>query len=228
MGLSKGVALEEPDIEWVARMERWGLNFVSVKAGPENTLSPEGKSKAVNLGLHSFLQAAQEKKLGVAVRLAPHQGVNLIQDEDRLRSKLLRPEDDIINLAYKDIWTYANQHLLAMTDLLNCADASQKRLTLDITKMNHTVRNGRNLPEPLTLEKNGFFETEIGRTQEEFGPVVHLFSTYQSKRTLDDPEPFARGINSFQLMNDGERWWVLTIYWTSEGPDLPIPEKYIR
>ena len=79
-----------------------------------------------------------------------------------------------------------------------------------------------------SLEENGFFETEIGRTQEEFGPVVHLFSAYQSKRTLDDPEPFARGINSFQLMNDGERWWVLTIYWTSEQPDLPIPERYIR
>ena len=79
-----------------------------------------------------------------------------------------------------------------------------------------------------SLEENGFFETEIGRTQEEFGPVVHLFSAYQSKRALDDPEPFARGINSFQLMNDGKRWWVLTIYWTSERPDLPIPERYIR
>lgn len=79
-----------------------------------------------------------------------------------------------------------------------------------------------------SLEENGFFETKIGRTQEEFGPVVHLFSAYQSKRALDDPAPFARGINSFQLMNDGERWWVLTIYWTSEGPDLPIPERYIR
>jgi len=79
-----------------------------------------------------------------------------------------------------------------------------------------------------SLEANGFFETEIGRTQEEFGPVVHLFSAYQSKRSLDDPEPFARGVNSFQLMNDGERWWVLTIYWTSERPDLPIPERYIR
>jgi hypothetical protein len=77
------------------------------------------------------------------------------------------------------------------------------------------------------LEESGFFETEIGRTQEAFGPVVHLFSSYQSKRTLEDPEPFARGINSFQLLNDGRRWWVLTIYWTSERPDLPIPERYI-
>lgn len=76
------------------------------------------------------------------------------------------------------------------------------------------------------LEEVGFFEDEISRVQEEFGPVVHLFSTYQSRRTLDDPEPFARGINSFQLQFDGERWWVVTVFWTSERPDLPIPAKY--
>jgi hypothetical protein len=77
------------------------------------------------------------------------------------------------------------------------------------------------------LEENGFFEDEIGRTQEEYGPVVHLFSTYQSKRTADDPEPFMRGINSFQLFNDGNRWWVVTIFFTGEGPDLPIPNRYL-
>jgi len=75
--------------------------------------------------------------------------------------------------------------------------------------------------------ENGFFEDEIGRTQEEFGPVVHLFSAYQSKRTPEDPEPFARGINSFQLMDDGTRWWIVTIYWTAEREDLPIPLRYI-
>ncbi len=77
------------------------------------------------------------------------------------------------------------------------------------------------------LEQNGFFEDEIGRTQEEFGPVVHLFSAYQSTRTQEDEEPFARGINSFQLFHDGHRWWVVSVYWTSEGPDLPIPKKYL-
>ncbi len=77
------------------------------------------------------------------------------------------------------------------------------------------------------LEQNGFFEQEIGRTQEGFGPVVHLFSAYQSKRTMEDEEPFARGINSFQLFHDGSRWWVVTIYWTAERPDLPIPGEYL-
>jgi hypothetical protein len=78
------------------------------------------------------------------------------------------------------------------------------------------------------LEENGFFEREIGRVEERFGPIVHVFSTYDSKRTADDPEPFARGINSFQLLYDGDRWWVVSVFWTSEGPTLAIPQKYLN
>lgn len=78
-----------------------------------------------------------------------------------------------------------------------------------------------------SLEANGFFEREIGRTTEEFGNVVHVFNAYDSKRTLEDAEPFARGINSIQLFHDGSRYWVVTIFWDSERPDNPIPPRYI-
>jgi hypothetical protein len=77
------------------------------------------------------------------------------------------------------------------------------------------------------LEKDGFFEQELHRVVEQFGQIAHVFSTYESRRSLDDAEPFARGINSFQLMNDGKRWWVVSIFWTGERPDLPIPKKYL-
>jgi len=77
------------------------------------------------------------------------------------------------------------------------------------------------------LEAQGFFETEINRVTEGYGMIAHAFSTYESRRTLADPEPFSRGINSFQLMNDGNRWWVVSIYWQGEGPNNPIPAKYI-
>jgi len=77
------------------------------------------------------------------------------------------------------------------------------------------------------LEENGFFEVEVARVTEEFGQIAHLFSTYESRRTLEDEEPFARGINSFQLFNDGHRWWVVTIMWDAERPTNPIPERYI-
>lgn len=77
------------------------------------------------------------------------------------------------------------------------------------------------------LEKNGFFESEIGRKTEQYGNIVQAFSTYESKKTLQDEKPFMRGINSFQLWYDGKRWWVVTILWESETPYNLIPEKYI-
>jgi hypothetical protein len=76
------------------------------------------------------------------------------------------------------------------------------------------------------LEKQGFFEREIHRTTDAFGAVLHAFSTYDSKRTPDG-QPFARGINSFQLYNDGARWWIVTIFWDAETPSKPIPPKYL-
>ena len=77
------------------------------------------------------------------------------------------------------------------------------------------------------LETNGFFEREITRRVEQFGNVAHVFSTYESRRTAADPMPFARGINSIQLMHNGTRWFVVTIFWDSERPDNPIPAKYL-
>jgi hypothetical protein len=77
------------------------------------------------------------------------------------------------------------------------------------------------------LERDGFHEIEIASTSERFGSVVHVFSTYEARRSLDDAEPFLRGINSFQLMFDGTRWWVLSIYWRAEDDSLPIPADYL-
>jgi hypothetical protein len=78
-----------------------------------------------------------------------------------------------------------------------------------------------------TLERQGFFEREIHRTTETFGAVTHAFSTYESRRTAEDPEPSMRGINSIQLFNDGRRWWVVTIFWSAEGSSTRIPPRYL-
>jgi hypothetical protein len=78
------------------------------------------------------------------------------------------------------------------------------------------------------LEGGGFFEREIGRKLERYGNVVHLMSSYDSKRTLADPAPFQRGVNSFQLFFDGKRWWVVTIFWEPETPANPIPASLLN
>lgn len=77
------------------------------------------------------------------------------------------------------------------------------------------------------LEENGFFEREIHRESQRFGQIAHLFSTYESRHTASDPDPFQRGINSIQLVNDGHRWWIATVMWDSERPDNPIPSRYL-
>ncbi len=78
------------------------------------------------------------------------------------------------------------------------------------------------------LERDGFFEREIGRKLERYGNIAHVMSAYDSKRTLADAAPFARGINSIQLWNDGKRWYVVTIFWESETAANPIPASYLR
>jgi hypothetical protein len=78
------------------------------------------------------------------------------------------------------------------------------------------------------LEASDFFEREIGRTSDSFGTVAHVFSAYDSKRAASDAQPFARGINSIQLFDDGKRWWVVTIFWDSERGGNVIPSKYLR
>jgi hypothetical protein len=78
-----------------------------------------------------------------------------------------------------------------------------------------------------SLERDGFFEVEIKRVAESYGNIMHLFSTYESRRKPDDAQPFARGINSFQLLKDGDRWWVVSIYWQGENQQFPIPAKYL-
>lgn len=78
------------------------------------------------------------------------------------------------------------------------------------------------------IEKNGFFEREISRRTERFGSIAHLFSTYESRHAKDDEKPFARGINSIQVMNDGKRWWVVTVFWQAEDDKTPLPAEYLK
>jgi hypothetical protein len=76
------------------------------------------------------------------------------------------------------------------------------------------------------LVEEGFREREVSRVVERFGPLVHVFSTYEAFRA-EERKPFMRGINSLQLFHDGKRWWLLTVAWTPETPEQPLPAKYL-
>lgn len=79
------------------------------------------------------------------------------------------------------------------------------------------------------FEQNGFFEREIGRSALlEYGPIVQFQSAYEARRAPSDAEPFMRGINSIVAFNDGKRWWVLSIAWSAETPETPLPADMIQ
>jgi hypothetical protein len=73
----------------------------------------------------------------------------------------------------------------------------------------------------------GFFEKEIHRATESYGTVTHVFSTYETKEKKDGPVT-NRGINSIQLFHDGNRYYIINIFWCAESMGYPLPEKYLR
>jgi hypothetical protein len=73
--------------------------------------------------------------------------------------------------------------------------------------------------------KNGFFESPIVYRIQTYGNVAQVFSSYESRHAAGEA-PFARGINSLQLLNDGKRWWIVSILWDSERPDNPLPKEF--
>ncbi len=73
--------------------------------------------------------------------------------------------------------------------------------------------------------QQGFYESESSRKEEHFDNIAHVFSTYESRHEKGG-QPFARGINSIQLLRDGQRWYIVTIMWEAESPKVPIPAEY--
>ena len=77
-----------------------------------------------------------------------------------------------------------------------------------------------------SFEKNAFYESEAARRVEMFGNIAHVFSTYESRHAPGE-KPFARGINSVQMVKDGDQWKIVTILWDAEREGSTLPEKYL-
>jgi len=81
--------------------------------------------------------------------------------------------------------------------------------------------------EPTMLE-SGYIPKEVARRSETFGKILQAFSTYEVRHTADDAKPFVRGVNSFQLFFDGKRWWIYSVIWQPETPNLALPDTLLH
>jgi hypothetical protein len=75
--------------------------------------------------------------------------------------------------------------------------------------------------------KEAFYENAIVNLPQSYGNMTQVLSSYESHRSPGD-KPFDRGVNSFQVLNDGKRWWVVSIFWDSERPDNPLPANLAK
>jgi hypothetical protein len=65
-------------------------------------------------------------------------------------------------------------------------------------------------------------EKQIKFNVENYGGIVHLWSTYALR---SDGKQIARGINSIQAIKVSGGWRVLQILWQAESPATPLPKE---
>jgi hypothetical protein len=100
-------------------------------------------------------------------------------------------------------------------------DQSVDRMTVNsfILSFRERIKSG-------TLKS--FHEAEIARKTQRFGQMAHVLSTYQKGLNVSDSSKMIKGINSIQLFYDGRRWWIGSLMWMDERPEMPIPLEYRR
>jgi len=72
----------------------------------------------------------------------------------------------------------------------------------------------------------GFHELPLETRVEMHGQMATVLSSFEIRLRLDDPAPLMRGLNHFQLLHDGERWWIVSNVGVIETPDAPLPEGF--
>ena len=78
------------------------------------------------------------------------------------------------------------------------------------------------------FKANGFFERSIAKRVEEFGNLVEVWSTKESRDAKDDAQPSSRGIDSFQIVRAHGRFWIASLIFDDERPGVTLPAKYLK
>jgi hypothetical protein len=82
--------------------------------------------------------------------------------------------------------------------------------------------------DDIYFKTHGFFERSIANRVEEFGNLIQVWSTYESRSAKSDSQHFTRGINSFQIVHAQGRFWIASILFDDERPGVTLPDKYLK
>ena len=152
----------------------------------------------------------------------PFQGVPAAQPNDvkSVDSLLAALYDVISGPAGERDWNRFRSLFMPNARLTSAEKTADGAVRVRPSSVEDYVRLGGNY-----FLKNGFFEKPIVSRVETFGNVAQVFSSYESRHAPGEA-PFARGINSLQMLYDGKRWWVVNILWDEERPDNPLPTDF--
>lgn len=152
-------------------------------------------------------------------------------DIEKLYAENVSSIDNIINSLYKAIsgekkekrnWTLFKFLFYPDAKLITSGRDNERKFQVRYMKPDDYIKSSGKW-----ITDNGFIEKEIHRTVDAFGNMTHVFSTFESFYSKTDDEPFMRGINSIQLLNDGKRWWIINVFWDNESRWNPIPKNYL-
>ncbi len=71
--------------------------------------------------------------------------------------------------------------------------------------------------------ERGFMEKEIHKVVDEYNGIAQVFQSYHVKDSKNHEE---QGINSYQLVYQNNRWWIVSILWTGDSNGVGLPKKY--
>ena len=78
------------------------------------------------------------------------------------------------------------------------------------------------------LSDIGFSEEELYRITNTYGAGTQVFSTYESHYTnTNGEEDITKGINNIQLYFDGERYFIVSIFWDANAKNIEVPDRYL-
>ena len=72
--------------------------------------------------------------------------------------------------------------------------------------------------------KTGFYELELNKQIELYGNMASVYSSFEVKYKASDKQPLMKGLNHFQLLFDGDRWWIISNISTIDNKQNKVSE----
>lgn len=142
--------------------------------------------------------------------------------------------DGIINAFYETISGphYTNRNWMRLKTL--CRKNVQFNVMVTDKKGNEYMQQG-SLTDYIdyyerVFGKHNFEEKEMGRKTSKFHNIAQVFSTFHSELNVKDKNITIteRGLKSFQLVFEDDRWWITNVLWTTETKDNKIPGEFLK